>query len=295
MKLFSILFLLSVLCSIPAKNLEISTELFLAPAQDPKRSVDVILKDVRTQKLFTCKILTALNATSICFLQNHYEFQSSGFRIQLTPKLSQSSRKTHRIESAIRWNFAADGPFLASGEESFYEGTYVSSTRNLLSETFSPLGISRSKIDGTIYIPAIQYSEKRIPDINIFRRSSKWNITLKITEEGKNPEVHSIVPVYHRGRFPAKNSPGEFKCRMYAQHGVTVMNFYFNQQRGKRKNGTPVLEEINLSLCFEAPPSGTEVCLADVTSCCFSGNTAYGKLPGDGGKKIRYQVFLTVK
>ena len=55
------------------------------------------------------------------------------------------------------------------------------------------------------------------------------------------------------------------------------------------------MEELSLNLCFAAPPKGSVIQVADLTSFCFAENAAFTKRPADGGQQIRYQVFLAVK
>ena len=278
---------------VSAGNIELNAELFLAPTAE-KKNINEILKDQKTQKLFTAKILCVRGTASSCTLKNLFEYQSAGFQVNAAPEIAKKGRKTTRFNTNIDWSFPEEGPFLADGKESFYEGTVISCIRGILPNVFSPLGINRAKNVQLIYIPALQFSN--LPDTgkSVFRRESKWEITVKIIEEGAPVRTVKTQPVYIRGRFPAKN-PAGIQCKMYNYRGITVMNMYYVHQRGIRKNGTPVMEEMDLSLCFYAPRAGSEILLADLVSYCSSGNAAFGKLPAKGGKMIRYQVFLIVK
>ncbi len=279
---------------LKANNLDLTTELYFAPVSPEKKNVNDLIKNQKTQKLFSAKILCLPGAASICSLRNHFEFQSSGFRIQTTPSFRQKGKKTTRINSEIDWNLPEDGPFLASGSESFYEGTVIHCTRGLLPGVFSPLGINQSRDAKQNYISAIQFISQPGKTFSVFRQNSKWEISVKILEDGQLKQQMKAVPEYHRGRFPAKNAEG-IKCRMYNHRGITVMNMYLSRQIGRRKNGSPVTEELGLTLCFRSPAAGSTIQLADLTSFCFAENASFSKLPGKGGKQICYQVFLTVK
>ena len=277
-----------------ADNLELTSELFLSPAGTNKKNVNEILKDKETQKLFSATIRCLPGTASICTLRNYFEFQSSGFRIQSTPSSSKKGKKTTRIVSEIDWNLQSEGPYLASGTESFYEGTIIHSTRSLLPGVFSPLGINHSRDAKQMYIPAVQYSHAPKQPSSVFTRNSKWEITVKILENGIQKQILRTTPVYHQGRFPVKNPVG-IQSRMYNHRGITVLNMYCNHKRGTRKNGSPVFEQLELTLCFLAPPAGKETMLAELNSYCFAEGAAFFKLPSNGGKRICYQVFLTVK
>ena len=214
--------------------------------------------------------------------------------MQTTPSPLRKGKKTTRISSEIDWNLQKEGPFLASGTESFYEGTVIQCTRNLLPNVFSPLGINQSRDAKLLYIPVIQFTPHSAEKYSEFRGHSKWELVVKILENGTLKQQIRTVPEYHKGRFPAKNPEG-IKCRMYNHRGITVMNMYLSRQQGKRKNGSPVMEELDLTLCFLAPAAGSVIKLAELTSYCFAENVSFSKLPEKGGKKICYQVFLTVK
>ena len=279
---------------LSANNFEVTSYLYLAPSSESQKSVNLILKEPKTKQLFTAKILGYSGTTSSCSLVNHFETQKAGLSFRTTPDTTRASRKTSKIGAGIDWILPSDGPFRASGKESFYEGTVVNCTRFLRPDTFSPLGINYSKDAKVIYIPAVQFSKFAKAPVSVFRRNDKWEVEIKITEPGKAPRTIRTVPVYHRGRFPAGN-PAGFKCRMYDHRGITVLNMYYSHQRGVRKNGSPVMEELSMNLCFAAPGKGREIQLADITSFCFAENAAFSKLPSDGGKQIRYQVILRVK
>ena len=288
--------LIFILCNavLFANNMEYNVSMYLAPASECNKKVNETLKNEKTQRLFTGKIIGVAGTTSGCSFVNHFAFQKAGFSFKITPAASKVEKKTTRISANIDWTLLEGGPFKASDKESFYEGTVLSCTRSLLPGTFSPLGINLSKDAKVIYIPAIQFSKLPKTAHTTFQRGDKWEISVKVIEPGKAPQTIQAVPTYHRGRFPVTN-PAGIKCRMYNYQGVTVMNMYYSHQRGVREDGTPVMEEITLNLCFYAPPKGSVIQLADLTSFCFAENAAFTKFPAAGGKQIRYQVFLTVK
>lgn len=294
MKLFFCVVLSFFASVLYAQNLSVNAQLFTAPASRSKKNVNLILKDPQTQKLFSAEILCLPGAASSVSLKNHFEFLSSGFHFQTTPARSSKNKKTVKINAGIDWIFPAEGPFHASGSESFYEGTVIHCARSILPDVFSPLGINQSKNAEIIYVPAMKFSRKKQKKISIFQSKSKWKIKIKVQEAGQAAREVETIPYYHSGRFPAKNPVG-IDCRIYNYRGISVLNMYYVHQRGLRKNGKPVTEELDLTLCFAAPEKGKETLLADVTSFCFSDRAAFSKLPAKGGKPIRYQVFLTVK
>lgn len=281
--------------SLTAENLMIRTDLFSTPGENNRKNVNELLNDERAQKLFSGKILCTTSADSSFSFFNLYEFQKSGFSIKLTPAFPKDGRKNYRIETNLNWNFAEDGPFLASGTESFHEGTVFLGVRHLIPGRFSPLGITESRNANRSYIPAITFSREDLTGRSIFRRNSKWEIRLIISEPEKEDKIITATPVYHRGNFPAKNKPGELQCRIYNHSGICVMNLLYCTEKGLRENGEPVLEQIMLSICFEAPEKGSEILLADLSSFCADEQTAFGKLPSKGGKESRCQVILYVK
>ena len=288
------LFLLTV-WAVSAENLELETTLYQSrkTASQPK-TMNYLLNGEHSQKLFSAKLLCAADATSSCSLVNHFGFQKAGFSVKITPAQPKTKKRNYRIETTIDWNLMEEGPYLASTTESFYEGTVINCVRNLLPETFSPLGISQAKNVEAVYIPAIKFLVKQEDKSVIFQRNSVWKVTIKVEEAGKTPRIVRTVPVYHRGKFPARNPPG-IKCRMYQFKSITVMNLYYCYQRGLRKDGTPVLEELDLSLCFKVPEKAGTIRLAELISFCAEENCAYGKMPAKGGKPVKYQISLTVK
>ena len=294
MKNLCSLFLIFCATALFANNMEFTASMYLAPASECNKNVYGTLKSKQTQQLFTAKIISFSGVTSGCSLINHFGYQKTGFSFKATPNAPNAGKKASRITANFDWTLLEGGPFKASEKESFYEGTVVSCTRSLLPETFTPLGINLSKDAKVIYIPTLQFSKLPQTSASIFQRSSKWEVTVKITEPGKEPQIIRTVPVYHSGRFPGTN-PAGINCRMYNHQGITVMNMHYTNQRGLREDKTPVLEEIALNLCFAAPPKGSVIQLADLTSFCFAENAAFSKFPSEGGKQIRYQVFLTVK
>lgn len=295
MKRVFFLFVLLSALFLNAENLEIETVLYRAPSlREQQKTLNVLLEGKETKKLFTAKVLCFTGVESSCTLSNNFQYQRTGFTIKLTPAVPKQQKKNYPIKYSIDWTFTEHGPFLASAKESFYEGTLINSLRNLQPELFSPLGITQSKNTNAVYIPAIRFSRREKKPEQIFRRGGKWEILLRITEDGKPPEEIKTIPIYHRGKFPATNPPG-INCRMFNFRGITVMNMYYCHQRGIRKDGIPVFEEMDLSLCFLAPGRGKTVKLADLISHCYGENTAFGKSPEQGGRPIRYELFLTVK
>ena len=292
MKLF---FLVCSFCCtfLYANNLVMTAELFLTPSAEWK-NVNGILGNPQTQKLFTAKYLCFPGTASACSFRNYFEFQNAGFRVQTTPTVLKKGKKNSRINLETDWNFPADGPYLASGTESFYEGAVIQSTRNLIPGVFSPLGITQSRDAKLSYLPALRFSPQEQSSFSVFRNNSKWEITVKIQEDGKWKKTIRTVPIYHQGRFPVKNPEG-IRCHIYNHRGISVLNMYCTYRRGVRKNGSPVMEQMDLTLCFLAPAPGKEVMLAELTSYCFAENAAFSKLPAAGGKTITCQVFLTVK
>ena len=280
---------------LSAENLLLETWLYQSAKPDsPRKTMNYLLSGERSQKLFHATILCAPQATSSCSLVNHFGFQKAGFSLKITPSHPKTAKKNYRIETTIDWNLMEAGPYLASTTESFYEGTVINCVRNLLPGIFSPLGISQAKNVQAVYIPAIKFQTQQAKSEEQFTRRSRWEIMIRMEEEGKPPKTIRTIPVYHRGKFPARN-PAGVKCRMYQFQSLTVMNLYYCFQRGVRKDGSPVLEEMDLSLCFKAPEKGRTVQLAELTSYCAAENCAYGKMPAKGGKTIKYQIFLTVK
>ena len=279
---------------LSAGNLELTASMYLAPASESNKNVNATLKNPKTQRLFIAKIIGFSGTTSGCTLINHFGFQKAGFSFKATPGTVQKGKKTTKINTNIDWTLLEAGPFKASEKESFYEGTVVNCTRRLLPGTFSPLGINLARDAKVIYIPTLQFANLPNTPYSIFQRSSKWEVSVKITEPGKAPRIIRTVPTYHRGRVPGTN-PAGIKCRMYNYQGITVMNMYCSHQRGVRENGASVMEELSLNLCFAAPPKGSVIQVADLTSFCFAENAAFTKRPADGGQQIRYQVFLAVK
>ena len=294
MKHFCTLILFLCGTFIFAKNMEFTGSMYLAPASECNKNIYNTLKNGQSQQLFTAKIIGFSGVSSGCSLINHFGFQKTGFSFKTTQNTQKNEKKIFRITIDFDWTLLSGGPFKASEKESFFEGTVVSCTRSLRPETFTPLGINMAKDAKVIYIPTLQLSKLPATSASIFQRSSKWEVTVKITEPGKEPQIVRTIPVYHRGRFPGTN-PAGINCRMYNYQGITVMNMYYTHQRGVREDKIPVMEEIALNLCFAAPPKGSVIQLADLTSCCFAENAAFSKFPADGGKQIRYQVFLTVK
>lgn len=294
MKPFCAIFFVFCAAGLFANNFEVTSHLYIAPSSGNQKSVNLILKEPGTKQLFTAKIIGHSGAASSCTLVNHFETQKAGFTFRTTPENAKTPRKTNKINFGIDWILPSEGPFRASGKESFYEGTVINGSRFLRPDTYSPLGINYSKDAKVVYIPAVQFSKFPEAPVSVFRRYDKWEVSIKIMEPGKSPQTIRTIPVYHRGRFPVTN-PAGFKCRMYNYRGITVLNMYYSRQRGVRENGSPVMEEISLNLCFAAPEKGKEIRLADITSFCFAENAAFTKLPADGGKEIRYQVFLKVK
>ena len=287
--------------SVLGENLVLRTELFMQKSGSVSdKKINEVLESPSTGKVFSASVTSAASATASVSLINCYQDQVSGFSVRISSGKIREKMKNYRISSDISWNFAEEGPYLASGTESFYEGTRITSVRNLLPETFSPLEIVKSKNAERVYVPAVVFTVKGAQkEKSVFRRGreKEWEIVLRIEEEGKTPVIFRLNPVYHHRTFPTKTEPGGIQCRMYdfkEQGKITVMNLVYCRQRGMRKDGNPVLEQISLSLSFEAPGKGSVMQLADLTSFCSDGTAAYGKLPQDGGRRIRYQVFLHV-
>ena len=146
-----------------------------------------------------------------------------------------------------------------------------------------------------IVIPAITYQVLNTAELIPFQRDSKWNITLKISGDDVPEQILSCTPVYHRGRFPVQTTPGKLECRIY-QHGeISVINLVYCKNLGKREDSSAVTEQLSLTLCCFLNRDSRDLLLADMTSFCAADGAAFGRLPGKGGKKLRYQVFLTVK
>ena len=279
---------------LSARNIELNAFLFQAPTERAQKDVRNILKAPGTQKLFSVKMICYPGASSSVSLGNFFGYRKAGFQFKATPEIVKKNKKTTRFNAEFDWFLPSEGPFLAPLNENYYEGTIINGIRGILPDVFSPLGVNQSKGSDCLYIPALQFSKKTVNRFSVFTREKKWEITIKVKEDGKPEQVIRATPFYQRGKFPAFNPVG-IECRMYNFRGVTVMNMYYCHQRGIRENGTPVTEELALSLCFNAPVKGAEILLADVTSFCFSDKAAFMKLPADGGKQIRYQVILTVK
>ena len=288
------LILFLTLLPLHGENLLLQTELFAASGKGPAdRSVNQLLEEKETQLLFSSRMLCAPGADSSCFLLNYFGSRQSGFTVKLSPHNQAPKRKNRKIVSELQWNFASEGPFQASGTEGFYEGTVASNTRFLLPGIFSPLGITRATSAEILYLPAITYHPQNVKTEVPFLRGAKWKLTLKITREGSPDETLTCVPVYHRGRFPVQTEPDVFQCRMYQHGSLTVLNAIHCYELGKRSDGSAVTQQVSLTLCLKVPDDQKELLIADLTSFCGAGKTAFGKLPGAGGTKLRYQFWLS--
>ena len=294
-RLFIILFLFPLL-PLYGENLLLQSDLYLSVNEKaPQMTVNQLLSSPGSSHLFRGKILCAPGTDSSFFLYDCFGFRQSGFSAKITPGKRNAPKNNRKFVSEWNWHFAPDGPFVSSGTEGFYEGTMISNTRYLLPDLFSPLGITRATSTDNLYIPVITYQVQSTGELIPFRRDSKWKIMLKISGDGVPEQILTSTPVYPRGRFPVQTTPGKLECRIW-QHGeISVINLVYCKDLGKREDSSAVTEQLSLNLCCFLNKDSRDLLLADITSFCAADGAAFGRLPGKGGKKLQYQVFLTVK